>query len=223
MSTAEHSSPEWTGNKWFPSEIKWMRPDTMARKMGVTVRTIRNMVQRGQLEKRRENGKVWVRICTYDDEPQTQPTAPSAQAVPAPPTLHGVQMIRKDLLSQNDAEPAAAEENPENMSGVMTEMQKELASLRKQTQELNEKVLQISLAKERTELVAGTLRRTVEEQERKIYVQSEKAKNLDARLRAEREAAECLEAAAQLGFFQRKLKQDFLNRAKSLRKALPSS
>jgi len=223
MSTAEHSSPEWTGNKWFPSEIKWMRPDTMARKMGVTVRTIRNMVQRGQLEKRRENGKVWVRICTFEDEPQTNSTGPAVQAPPAPPTLQGVQMIRKEnLFSQSSADEAIAEA-PEHMSGFVSEMQRELAALRKQTQDLNEKVLQVSLAKERTDLVAGTLRRTVDEQERKIYVQKERTKNLDAQLRAEKEAAECLEAAAKLGWFQRKLKQDFVNRAKALRKALPSS
>ena len=71
--------------------------------------------------------------------------------------------------------------------------------------------------------MAGTLRRTVDEQERKIYVQKEHTKNLDVQLKAEKEASECLAAAAQLGWFQRKLKRTFLNRADALRKALPSS
>ena len=222
MSIAENSSPEWTGNIWIPSENRWLRPDTMARKMGVTVRTIRNMVQRGQLERRREKGKVWVRINNFDDEVASPKAEPK-----------GVQALRSIPKEQDQApvqtEPKQIHDHPQNTQIPATflemfkEMQQELKSLREETVNLKSELLNSQMEKQRVDLQLSTMERTVNEQERKAGFQKDEIRKMKAQISAEKEAFECLQTAFELGWFNRKLKFDLVHRANALRKALPSS
>lgn len=53
--------PERLWDEMPDSPHEWQRPELMAERLGVSQRTVRNMVQRGEIQRTRVNGRVYVR------------------------------------------------------------------------------------------------------------------------------------------------------------------
>jgi len=79
------------------NENSWLTSEDMAELLGVTVRTVRNMVARNELERKRMNGRVYVR---HVEAPQTAAVAPVQAVEPMshPAVVEMVTTLQKQLL-----------------------------------------------------------------------------------------------------------------------------
>ena len=122
-------------------EETWLASDEMAKLLGVTVRTIRNMVSRGELERKRMNGKVYVR------HPQKTDTEP-ARSLQAAPELSSHE-ASLDVFSH----PAVVEMVTTLQSQLLRGSQEFAARI----QNLNNTLLDERVAKERALAEVGRL------------------------------------------------------------------
>ncbi len=215
-------------------ESTWCRPGEMAHRLSVTERTIYNMIQRGQLERREMNGRVWVRTAMGETMPIVIPNSSEFNEELAEMVLENTSEI---LLQDSDFDSDPIEKCSETIE------KKKVASkpadnadprtngdILDRIEYLHDELRVMAVARERAvserDSAVQKLESMEQELERLRATLDElrvSERTLRKELGCEREISNLYSLVAKLGWMDRGAKKRFIGQAEQMRRALPSS
>tara|TARA_B100000029_G_scaffold318570_1_gene311085 strand:+ start:62 stop:715 length:654 start_codon:yes stop_codon:yes gene_type:complete len=215
-------------------ESTWCRPGEMAHRLSVTERTIYNMIQRGQLERREMNGRVWVRTAMGDTMPIVIPNPTEFDEDIAEMVLENTSEI---LLQDSDFEVEPIQKRSESVEKKKTATKQSGESdprtngdVLDRIEYLHDELRVMAVARERavSERDAATQKlETMEQEVERLRASLEELRATERSLRkelgCEREISNLYSLVAKLGWMDRGAKKRFIGQAEQMRRALPSS
>ncbi len=215
-------------------ESTWCRPGEMAHRLSVTERTIYNMIQRGQLERREMNGRVWVRTAMGDTMPIVIPNPTEFDEDIAEMVLENTSEI---LLQDSDFEVEPIQKRSESVEKKKTATKQSgeadprtNGDVLDRIEYLHDELRVMAVARERavSERDAATQKlETMEQEVERLRASLEELRATERSLRkelgCEREISNLYSLVAKLGWMDRGAKKRFIGQAEQMRRALPSS
>ncbi|MBR59506.1 MAG: hypothetical protein CMH54_16015 [Myxococcales bacterium] len=206
----------------------------MAHRLSVTERTIYNMIQRGQLERREMNGRVWVRTAMGDTMPIVIPNPTEFDEDIAEMVLENTSEI---LLQDSDFEVEPIQKRSESVEKKKTATKQSgeadprtNGDVLDRIEYLHDELRVMAVARERavSERDAATQKlETMEQEVERLRASLEELRATERSLRkelgCEREISNLYSLVAKLGWMDRGAKKRFIGQAEQMRRALPSS